>query len=175
MLNSVLKILTFLLIIEEWKSYNAIDPCFLQIRIAFSGPTSVHYTWSIYWKPLLALTQDPQSCSAQRPTSVCTWMVSQVGMILRGKEENEKLHFVDSGSLFEILRKLDEIQDWLFMRRQRAKRYKQWHCSWEKNQMRAFSTCSNRVLSKLAQSTSIHFKPSKYLVREKAKAKLQSI
>lgn len=49
-------------------------------------------------------------------------MVSQVGMILRGKEESEKFHFADSGSPSEILRKLDEIQDGPFMRRQGAKR-----------------------------------------------------
>lgn len=49
-------------------------------------------------------------------------MVFQVGMILRGKEKNEKLHFADSGSLSEILRKLDEIQDEPFMIRQTAKR-----------------------------------------------------
>lgn len=58
--------------------------------------------------------QNPQSCSAQRPTLARTQMVSEEGMILRGKEENEKFHFADSGSPFEILRKLDELQDGLF-------------------------------------------------------------
>ena len=97
---------------EEWKAYRVLDPCFLQIRTAFPGPTSV-----------IPLTKPAKSLSwhcFRKHKPVLNFSYHMDGFLGGGdfKERRKKWEIPLCKFRIwniEILKMRDEIQDWPFV------------------------------------------------------------